>query len=238
MNEPASKPVALSFAEGSRMRDYAHSIKNYSWNGNSATFELHFPTGQARVLLLDLIERIAPYVIIRQIGGISAASIVETEGEPGKYAVQTDGVNFPAIWEYVSATHDLRALIDYTDIHSNDIGAILRHYGVEAARASIVREIASVFAVYGISVDMRHLSLIADYMTAGGSYRPFNRQGMETATSSPLLKMTFETTVGYLINSAVLGDWDELKSPAARIVMGLPVQLGTGSMEIRQSISL
>ena len=134
--------------------------------------------------------------------------------------------------------NDASTLIDHTSIHSNDIGAILRHYGVEAARASIVREIASVFAVYGISVDTRHLSLIADYMTSGGSYRPFNRQGMETATASPLLKMTFETTVGYLINSAVLGDWDELRSPAARIVMGLPVQLGTGSMEIRQSISL
>ena len=237
-NEPASKPISLSFAEGSKMSDYAQGIKNYRWNGNSATFELHFPTGQARVLLLDLIERIAPYVVIRQIPGISSASVVEIDGEPGKYAVQTDGVNFQAIWEHASALNGSSALIDHTSIHSNDIGAILRHYGVEAARASIVREIASVFAVYGISVDARHLSLIADYMTSGGSYRPFNRQGMETSTSSPLLKMTFETTVGYLINSAVLGDWDELRSPAARIVMGLPVQLGTGSVEIRQAVSL
>ena len=113
------------------------------------------------------------------------------------------------------------AFIDHANIHSNDIGAILRHYGVEAARASIVREIAAVFGVYGISVDQRHLSLIADYMTSGGSYRPFNRQGMETATASPLLKMTFETTVVYLINSAVLGDWDKLTISSSKISHGI-----------------
>ena len=88
------RPMSLSFAEGSKMSDYAHSIKNYRWNGNGATFELHFPTGQPRVLLLDLIERIAPHVIIRQIPGISSATVIEMDDEAGKYAIQTDGVNF------------------------------------------------------------------------------------------------------------------------------------------------
>jgi len=36
--------------------------------------------------------------------------------------------------------------------------------GIEAGRATIINEIKSVFGVYGISVDRRHLSLIADYM--------------------------------------------------------------------------
>lgn len=49
-------------------------------------------------------------------------------------------------------------------IHSNDIYAILKAYGVEAARATILREVSSVFAVYNIKVDSRHLELIADYM--------------------------------------------------------------------------
>jgi DNA-directed RNA polymerase I subunit RPA1 len=55
-------------------------------------------------------------------------------------------------------------LIDVNNIYTNDIGAILSTYGVEAARAAITSEIASVFGVYGISVDKRHLSLIGDYM--------------------------------------------------------------------------
>jgi hypothetical protein len=49
-------------------------------------------------------------------------------------------------------------------IYSNDIYAILCAYGVEAARQAILREIAGVFSVYKIDVDMRHLELISDYM--------------------------------------------------------------------------
>lgn len=58
-----------------------------------------------------------------------------------------------------------------------------RCYGVEAARAAIAREIKTVFSVYGITVDPRHLSLIADYMTFSGGYRPMNRYGMDACGS-------------------------------------------------------
>ena len=40
-----------------------------------------------------------------------------------------------------------------------------------------VREICTVFKPYGIDVDKRHLTLIADYMTFDGTYKPFNRIG-------------------------------------------------------------
>ena len=56
-------------------------------------------------------------------------------------------------------------------------------YGVEAARAAIAREIRTVFGVYGITVDPRHLFLIADYMTFSGGYRPMNRYGMDACGS-------------------------------------------------------
>ncbi len=37
-------------------------------------------------------------------------------------------------------------------------------YGIEMARAAIVKEMSGVFRVYSIEVDIRHLELIADYM--------------------------------------------------------------------------
>jgi len=37
-------------------------------------------------------------------------------------------------------------------------------YGIEMARAAIVKEMSGVFRVYNIEVDIRHLELIADYM--------------------------------------------------------------------------
>jgi DNA-directed RNA polymerase I subunit RPA1 len=55
-------------------------------------------------------------------------------------------------------------LIDLDNLASNDIFAILTVYGVEAARRAIIEEISSVFGAYGIAVDYRHLTVIADYV--------------------------------------------------------------------------
>ena len=60
----------------------------------------------------------------------------------------------------------MEPLIEEDDIYSNDIYANLMTYGIEMARAAIVREISGVFSVYKIEVDIRHLELIADYMVS------------------------------------------------------------------------
>jgi DNA-directed RNA polymerase I subunit RPA1 len=103
--------------------------------------------------------------------------------------------------------------------------------GVEAARAAIKKEIASVFGVYGIGVDGRHLSLISDYMTFEGGYKPFNRMGIYSNTS-PFQQMSFETTAKFLTNSTLIRDEDDGSSPSARIVLGKVVDGGTGSFEV------
>ena len=147
-------------------------------------------------------------------------------------------------------------LVDLDRIGSNDIAALLRTYGVEAARRAIIDEVSAVFGAYGIAVDYRHLTIIADYMvnvtsfplvfnaslpvvaaltisqTHGGDYRPFNRSGI-SKKSSPLLKASFETTVQFLSEAVLHGDFDDLTSPAAKIVMGQPSTSGTGSFDIR-----
>ena len=93
-------------------------------------------------------------------------------------------------------------LLDINFIDTNDIAAILQTYGVEAARNAIIKEIAGVFEVYGIKVDRRHLTLIADYMTFEGGYKPFNRIGLASNTS-PFLKMSFESTCKFLTDATL-----------------------------------
>ena len=68
--------------------------------------------------------------------------------------------------------------VDLNALTANDISAILHTYGVEAARATIIQEVTGVFGVYGIDIEPHHLSLIADFMTAGGGYRAMNRGAM------------------------------------------------------------
>ncbi len=80
-------------------------------------------------------------------------------GEAGHaMAVQTDGINFEGAW----ANADV---VDTAAVTSNDVGSMLRTFGVEAARATVVAEVSAVFGAYGIGVNPRHLSLISDHMT-------------------------------------------------------------------------
>lgn len=87
------------------------------------------------------------------------------------------------------------------------------------------------FGAYGITVDYRHLSLLADYMTSRGHYDAFNRRDMLYNTS-PLQKMTFETTMNFLLNACVSGQKDMLHSPSSRLVVGRVVGVGTGCFDV------
>ena len=55
---------------------------------------------------------------------------------------------------------------------------------------------------------------------------------VETSTS-PLLKMSFETAAAFLVDATLKGAVDELDSPSAKIVLGQVVEMGTGSFGLR-----
>ena len=78
------------------------------------------------------------------------------------FQMTTNGSNFRGMWEFVASSAE--SIVEDDSIYSNDIYSILKTYGVEMARAAILREMGSVFGVYSIQVDRRHLELIADYM--------------------------------------------------------------------------
>ncbi|KAL5035929.1 hypothetical protein BDEG_23884 [Batrachochytrium dendrobatidis JEL423] len=191
------------------------------------TYELS--TDTKKILMLPLVEEVCSNLIVRQVPGVSRCYYLPNESENDKSVnVGTDGVNLKGIWEYDN-------VIDVNKIGTNDIAAILHTYGVEAARAAIMQEIAGVFGVYGIQVDSRHLSIIADYMTFEGGYKAFNRTCMGS-NPSPFLQMSFETTTSFLTTATLTGDSDPLDSPSARIVMGQAVKTGTGSFSVLQPL--
>ncbi len=85
--------------------------------------------------------------------------------------------------------------------------------------------------MYGIEVNYRHLSLIADFITFNGEYRAFNRIGMDES-NSPFLKMSFETTMKYLIGSCINKDTDDLSTPASALAVGQIPKVGTGVFDV------
>jgi DNA-directed RNA polymerase I subunit RPA1 len=198
--------------------------------GRACELTLSLALGAPRLLMLEMAEQVAASTIVRATPGIDKTFVIgkpSSEDPAGKspLCVQTDGVNFAAAW----ANDDL---VRCSDVRTNDVYAMLTTYGVEAARQTLVAEVKGVFAVYGIGVDARHLSLIGDFMMQQGDYRPCSRAGMETCTS-PLLKMSFETAAAFLVDATLKGSVDELESPSAKIVLGQVVEMGTGSFGLR-----
>ena len=72
-------------------------------------------------------------------------------------------------------------------------------------------------------------------MTFDGSYKPFNRIGIENNTS-PFQQMTFETAIGFLRSATLGGKSDSLDSPSSCVVIGNPFGCGTGSFKVMQNL--
>ena len=193
------------------------------------TYVVEVDAKERKLLMAELAESIAKEVVLKQaVEGVMTCLVVEDE-QTGETALHTAGVNMMAVRRFAS-------VVDVDRLDTNDVDAILRAYGVEAARGAIIRQIRGVFGVYGIDIDPRHLNLIADYMTATGTLRPFNRVGIES-NASPFLKMSFETCTQFLTQSTLEGDRDTLRSPSARLVLGQVVENGTGCFDLLHPIT-
>eukprot|EP01128_Nolandella_sp_AFSM9_P010758 TRINITY_DN747_c0_g2_i1.p1 TRINITY_DN747_c0_g2~~TRINITY_DN747_c0_g2_i1.p1 ORF type:complete len:837 (-),score=223.96 TRINITY_DN747_c0_g2_i1:167-2677(-) len=205
-------------------------LHTYSFDKDTLqlSLELHLPANKMKLLMVSIIETEAARFLVQEVANLDKCAVLSPSKEQPTYTLQTAGINFPQIWR-------LYSLLDMNKCYSNDLAQVLNHYGIEAARRAIIREVGGVFGAYGIDVNYRHLSLIADYMTHEGNLKPFNRLGIRSNVS-PLLKMSFETTMQFLTDSVLYGDYDTLQSPSAQISFGLPATVGTSSFELRQDL--
>jgi DNA-directed RNA polymerase I subunit RPA1 len=158
----------------------------------------------------------------------------------GTLVLQTQGINLHALYAHGQ-------MLQLNKIYTNCIHTVASTYGIEAAARAIkkvclcvcahsyarVQEVSSVFGVYGIEVDPRHLTLTGDYMTCVGDIRAFNRQYMSTS-GSPLQQMSFETTSVFMRQSMLSGFGDHCMSPSSCVVIGRPFACGgTGCFDLR-----
>ena len=200
-----------------------------STEDNSSTFyfDLFIPYAQKNILLKNILNLILKKINFKSVKYIKKCHLLDKDTKSGKeYSIQLEGFNFDEIAKYSD-------LVDINHISTNDIGGVLSIYGIEACRSAIVQEIVNVFDVYSIKVDKRHLGLIADYITFQGKYRSFSRVGI-SYSSSPMLKMTYETTLQFLMEACETKSIDKGNTPSSRIMLGQPPKCGTGSFDIFQ----
>lgn len=152
------------------------------------------------------------------------------EEKDTEHRIITEGSNLKDIFEL---GHEL---VDFDRLETNDMYGILNIYGVEAVRVSLIKEFVKVFDAYGIPVNIRHLSLIADYMTIHGGYRGFNRRSIIDCPS-PFQRLTFETSINFLLNDALNASVEEMKNPSAAVALSAMTEGGSGGFQILQQVN-
>lgn len=160
-------------------------------------------------------------VYLRGIKGIERV-VMRREGE--EYVIYTEGSNLKGVLKIPG--------VDITKTKTNDIVEIERVLGIEAARDAIINETLDTLDEQGLRVDVRHLMLIADMMTVNGTVKAIGRHGVSGEKASVLARAAFEITVDHLLKAGIKGEVEDLSGIVENVIVGRPVKLGTGMVEL------
>jgi len=161
---------------------------------------------------------------LKGIPGITRVTVVK-EGD--EWLVQTSGSNLGKVVQVVG--------VDPTKVYTNNVHEVAQVLGIEAARATLVRELMSTLDEQGLEVDIRHIFLVADLMTSKGYIQQIGRHGIAGTKSSVLARAAFEITVPTLAEAAVKGEVEDLKGVTENVIVGLPIPVGTGMIDLYMS---
>lgn len=158
---------------------------------------------------------------IQGIRGIEKVIVSKDRDEP---VIKTRGTNLKAVIKLPE--------VDGSKTTTNDIKEISKVLGIEAGRISIVNELHGVLRENNISVDIRHIMLLADLMTWDGEIRGIVRTGIAREKSSPFARAAFEETVKHLLDASFKGEHENLEGVVENIIVGQPIKVGTGRVNL------
>ena len=160
-----------------------------------------------------------------QISGIKGIGKVIIRKDDKEWIIHTEGSNLKEILDMDGIDH-----VRTTTNNIHEIGEVL---GIEAARQSIINEAQNTLSEQGLSVDVRHIMLVADIMTSEGHVKSIGRHGISGEKSSVLARAAFEETGKHLLNASIRGEVDDLTGIIENIIIGQPIPLGTGSVGVK-----
>lgn len=170
--------------------------------------------------LLQLVEKIKN-ISLKGVEGIKRV-VIRKEGD--EYVLYTEGSVLKEVIEFEG--------VDPTRTKTNNITEIAEVLGVEAARNSIINEANDTLREQGLTVDVRHIMLVADMMTCDGEIKQIGRHGISGEKVSVLARAAFEVTVSHILDAAIRGDVDYLKGVTENVIVGQPIKLGTGHVQL------
>ena len=158
---------------------------------------------------------------IKGIDGITRAVLSK---ESGGWTIITEGSNLREVLKVRG--------VEVENVMTNSILEVADVLGIEAARNALIREAKGTLGEAGLNVDIRHIMLVADLMTNDGYVKAIGRHGISGKKSSVLARAAFEITAAHLLHAAMVGEVDHLEGVTENIIVGQPVTLGTGAVNL------
>jgi DNA-directed RNA polymerase subunit A" len=170
--------------------------------------------------LLQLVEKIKK-ISLKGVEGIKRV-VIRKEGE--EYVLYTEGSSLRKVVQFDG--------VDPSRTKTNNINEISEVLGIEAARNAIINEAMDTLREQGLTVDVRHIMMVADIMTVDGEVKQIGRHGVSGEKASVLARAAFEVTVNHILDAAIRGDVDDLRGVTENVIVGQPIQLGTGDVQL------
>uniref|UniRef100_A0AAQ6A6A6 DNA-directed RNA polymerase subunit n=1 Tax=Amphiprion ocellaris TaxID=80972 RepID=A0AAQ6A6A6_AMPOC len=176
-------------------------------------------------LSLERIRLLRLEVVVQGIPEVARAVIhIDEQSGKNKYKLLVEGDNLRA----VMATHGVNG----SRTTSNNTYEVERTLGIEAARSTIINEIQYTMVNHGMSIDRRHVMLLADLMSYKGEILGITRFGLAKMKESVLMLASFEKTADHLFDAAYFGQKDSVCGVSECIIMGIPMNIGTGLFKL------
>ncbi len=159
--------------------------------------------------------------IISGVPGVSKAVINEEKNE---FYIATSGSNMNGALEIEGVEPD--------NIYTNDIFEVLGVFGVEAARNAIASEIMFVLDDESVSMNFKHIALLADTMVYSGKIKSIGRHGLAGDKDSVFARAAYEETIKHFVNAGFYSETDRLRGVAENVIIGKQITVGTGKVKL------
>ncbi|ADM11767.1 DNA-directed RNA polymerase subunit alpha [Encephalitozoon intestinalis ATCC 50506] len=170
------------------------------------------------------LQKIKKKLLGTRICGAPQISRVIINSNKGQYSLVIEGTGLLSVIN----TDGIRC----SSVTSNSVTEVEEVLGIEAARAQIIHEIEYTISNHGIKIDPRHIMLLADTMTYRGEVFGITRFGISKMSRSTLMLASFEQTSDYLFEAAAQNKSDEICGVSESIILGIPICIGTGSIDL------
>ncbi|KAK7206823.1 putative DNA-directed RNA polymerase III subunit [Myxozyma melibiosi] len=172
---------------------------------------------------LQHLQRVLPKIVVHGIPNISRA-VINIDAKTDEKEILAEGYGLREVMNTDGVVG--------TKATTNHVLEMRQTLGIEAARSSIISEIATTMSEYGMNVDPRHIQLLGDVMTYKGEVLGITRFGLAKMRDSVLQLASFEKTTDHLFDASFHMKTDLIEGVSECIILGQPMRIGTGAFQL------